>query len=771
MRRLFFIWFAAAGMWWADQPLVWAQFDLAGAGDTGTHHTQVKLLLAANSIKPGDTILAGLDLKMNGGWHTYWKNPGDAGSATKIDWALPPGVSAGETQWPLPKKLPPLEVTTYGYEDEVMLVVPLTVAANVAPGTLILSAKVSWLECKESCLPADDTVTAKIDVSAETRPSPDAASIDAWKKKVPLPSGSFAVQAIWEKPATGDTRPLLISHGNGAADKNVKYDNVDFFPGVSDDFEVLPATEVLSAQSADLRLRKQVKKFAGDWPPKISGTLVVETAQGRTGYDVNLTVGDQPAAGATGAAPSALPGATVAAPPPAPVADGDAAKTSLWLMLLYAFIGGLILNIMPCVLPVIALKILGFVGEAHSERRHIRKLGFFYTLGVLASFLVLAGMVISIQAAGHQAGWGTQFSNPVFVVCFTTLVMLVALNLFGVFEVTLGGRAMDSASNLASKSGSAGAFFNGALATTLTTPCTAPFLAPALGFAFAQTAPVIVLFFLTVGLGLATPYLALSWRPEWLKFLPKPGGWMQKFKVAMGFPMLATVVWLFNVAASSYGSNVLWLGLFLVVVAFAAWVFGEFVQRGRKNKFIGVVATLALLVGAYVFVLEQELDWRTPQTGVGATEHIKWEPWSPAAVASARAAGKPVLVDFTASWCAVCQVNEKSSIDVPSVRTKLKALEAVTLVADYTSQPENITTELRKHHRSGVPLVLVYPVHANLQEIELPDGLLTPKIVLNALDGRLTSIAWGSVLLWGGGAVLFLAGLAVYWRKQQVATT
>jgi thiol:disulfide interchange protein DsbD len=427
---------------------------------------------------------------------------------------------------------------------------------------------------------------------------------------------------------------------------------------------------------------------------------------------------------------------------------------------------------MPCVLPVIALKILGFVSEARSEPRHVRALGLAYTLGVLASFLALAGMVIGLQAAGKQAGWGMQFGSPVFLVGLTTLVLLVALNLFGVFEVALGGRALDAASSLASEGGKAGAFFNGVLATTLATPCTAPFLAPALGFAFSQSAPVILLVFLVVGLGLAAPYLALSWHPAWLKFLPKPGAWMQKFKVGMGFPMLATVVWLFNIAASSYGKNVVWLGVFLVLVAFAAWVFGEFVQRGRQFKLAAGVITLLLLAGAYGFALEKELDWRAPMPDDGAGagkasgDALDWQPWSPEAVAAARAAGRPVLVDFTADWCTTCQVNKKTSIDVASVREKLKALNAVTLVGDYTHFPAAITTELRRYHRAGVPLVLVYPAAAKVSEIVLPDGLLTPSIVLNALEGRATSANWWNVAWLAGGAVLLLGGAAVYFRRK-----
>jgi thiol:disulfide interchange protein DsbD len=409
-------------------------------------------------------------------------------------------------------------------------------------------------------------------------------------------------------------------------------------------------------------------------------------------------------------------------------------------MLLYAFIGGLILNIMPCVLPVIALKILGFVGESRSDPRHVRKLGLVYALGVLVSFIVLAAVVIGVKAAGHRAGWGMQFGSPVFVVCLTTLVTLVALNLFGVFEVTLGGRTLDAAGGLASKHGAAGAFFNGVLATALATPCTAPFLSIALGFAFAQKAPVILLMFLAVGVGLAAPYVVLSWNPAWLKFLPKPGAWMEKFKIAMGFPMLATAVWLFNLAASSYGKSVLWLGVFLVLVAFAAWIFGEFVQRGRTRKGLALVIALILLVGGYAFALENQLRWREPIVISDTTGSLKesadgidWQRWNPDAVAKARAEGHPVLVDFTADWCLTCQVNKKTSIEIPSVRAKLKSLNAVALLGDYTHFPDNITTELSRFNRAGVPLVLVYPKDAAAPPIVLPE-ILTPGIVLDALD-------------------------------------
>src|SRR6185312_3197727 len=274
---------------------------------------------------------------------------------------------------------------------------------------------------------------------------------------------------------------------------------------------------------------------------------------------------------------------SVAAPETRP--SGDAPGKSLVQMLLYAFIGGLILNIMPCVLPVIALKILGFVGEARNEPGRVRTLGIVYTLGVLASLLVLAGAVIALKTAGHKVGWGLQFGNTHFLIGLTVLVFLVALNLFGVFEVNLGGRTMGAAGELASRHGMAGAFFNGILATVLATPCTAPFLSIALGFAFAQSTAIILLIFLSVGIGLALPYLVLSFQPAWLKFLPKSGAWMEKFKILMGFPMLATGVWLLTLASgSAEKGTLLSLGLFVVALAMAVWIWGEFVQRGTKRK-------------------------------------------------------------------------------------------------------------------------------------------------------------------------------------------
>ena len=688
-------------------------------------HTTANLIFAAESVRPGSTILAGVELEMEPEWHTYWKNPGQSGQATEIKWQLPPGVIAGEIQWPVPEKLPPAEVTTYAYLGKTVLIVPLTFASNIAAGPLEISANVSWLECNEACIQASAKLKKTLLVANENKASAQTDFLAAWQKKLPQVAPQRQLSARWEKPAADGTRSFVLE-GSGLPNDFLAADKItfaDFFPAASDKFEVQPNIEILAANENKIQWRKFVKKFEGEWPNELSGLLVFGTNDSRTGIEVKFPITE-----------IIKPAATSVA-----VMENNTPAKPLWMMLISAFIGGLILNIMPCVLPVIALKILGFVSEAKSSPRRVRALGGIYTIGVLLSFLVLATLVIGVKAAGNHPGWGMQFGSPIFLVCLITLVTLIALNLFGVFEVVLGGGALNTAGELASKSGASGAFFNGVLATVLATPCTAPFLGAALGFAFLQPASIIILIFLTVGLGLSTPYLVLSWNPAWLKFLPKPGAWMEKFKVGMGFPMLATVVWLCFVAHSSFGKNTFWLVGFLVVLAFAAWVFGEFYQRGRSRKTLALLITFALLAIGYFFILEKQLHWRAPfkETNISnslkeSADGIDWQPWSPEAVIKARAAGKIVLVDFTADWCLTCQVNKRTSIEIPSVREALKSLNCVAFIADYTHSPANITAELNRLKRAGVPLVIIYPKNPDAPLVLLPE-VLTPSLVLNAL--------------------------------------
>ncbi len=707
-------------------------------------HTQVRLALSAATARPGQTVLAGVVLRMDPGWHTYWRNAGASGIPTKVAWELPPGVKAGPLQWPAPEKLPDADLTTYIYSNEVVLLAPIELRAGLSPGRVVLRAQVSWLECQNSCIPGRDEVEATLEIGAQTAPSKDAAMLESWQAKLPKPATGVAARAAWEKAPAGNTRPLILEWtSTGQAGEP------DFYPDASEAFEVQPETEVLAADAGKVRLRKLVKKSSGDWPAQISGVLVQKTGSQRLAYEGTLPIAAAPSGAAQGGPTGLGGGSALAAQPPSKAEPGSATvgpaapvlKRSVWQMLLYAFLGGLILNIMPCVLPVITLKILGFVNQGGAHPGRTRALGTVYGLGVLASFLLLAAGVVGVQAAGHKAGWGMQFSSPEFVVALATIMTLISLNLFGLFEVRLGGRVMGAAGGLAARHGLAGAFFNGVLATVLATSCSAPYLGAALGFAFAQPPVVVALFFLTIGLGMAAPYVVLSWFPAWLRLLPKPGPWMERFKVAMGFPMLATAAWLFSVVPAFYGPRSWWLLMFLLLVALAAWVYGQFVQRGDARRWLGLGVSLGLIALGYFFVLEDELQWRSP---VGASvaqgslkesaDGIDWQAWSPAAVTEARAEGRPVLVDFTAIWCANCQYNKRWALEVPSVRQRLREIRATALLGDYTRGPTNILEELNRYGRAAVPLVLVYPKEPQAPAIVLHDGLLTAGEVLDALD-------------------------------------
>jgi thiol:disulfide interchange protein DsbD len=696
-----------------------------------TPHTKVALDVSDVAAKPGSTVIAAVHMKMDEGWHTYWKNPGDSGKATKITWTLPAGVTAGEIEWPVPEKLEDAGLITYIFKGETALIVPLTIAPNAAAGTATIKAKVSWLECEKECIPQNTTVQATLQIGSESKASSEQAQIKDWQAKIPKAGGDgLTLTAQWDGPAKGDERPIIfaINKPSGAW---------DFYNFPVEDFDLSPKTESLPPVDGKVLFRKVAKKYGADWPKDLSG-LALLPGDDKTARIVKVALAETGLASTSAPAvngSSKVAGAAAATPRATAIAQ----PTFVGVLAL-AFLGGLILNIMPCVLPVIALKVLGFVRQANEDPRRVRQLGLVYALGVIASFLGLAAFVILVKQAGRAASWGMQFQNPQFLVFITILVTLVAMNLFGVFEVTLGGGALTSAGELASREGVSGAFFNGVLATALATPCTAPFLGFALGFAFASTASVIIAVFLSAGLGLAAPYVVLCWFPAWLKKLPKPGAWMEKFKIAMGFPMLATAIWLFSLASARFGkSGALYLGFFLVILGFAAWLFGEFVQRGSKRRGLAGAFAIALVAIGFVYCLEAQLNWRHPvrlanSGGVVAEPGgIAWQPWTPDAVQAARAQGKPVIVDFTADWCLTCQVNKKTSIEIPSVREKIKSLGAIALLADNTDENPAITAELAKYKRAGVPLVVVFPADPKAEAIVLPE-VLRPGLVLDALD-------------------------------------
>jgi thiol:disulfide interchange protein DsbD len=656
------------------------------------------------------------------GWHTYWRNPGESGMATEIDWDLPAGVTAGDIRWPVPEYYEADGLVTYVHHDTAVLLVPLEFSTTLSPGPLTLAADVSWLECEVLCVPGDARVSAEIAVSDTTTPSPDAGLIAQAESNLPSAGSAMNVRAFWEGPAAEDERSLIIEWPAVG-----KPDTVTFYPYAASSYEIRPQMETLPVDQSRVALLAEVKTYAGEWPTEVEGLIVLEEGAHVQTFDVQAPIRDA----------EFLAGQSPEVPP-----SGSGAGRGVVFFMILAVGGGLILNLMPCVLPILSLKVLSLVRQGASTAGERRKHGLVYTLGVLVSFWAIGGLVI----AGRLASWGEQFQDPRFIVAVTVLMTLVALNLFGVFEVLLPGSTVTSATELASKEGAGGAFFNGVLAVILGASCVAPMLAAAVGWAISQPPLVIFLTFTMIGLGLALPFLLLSFFPALQRLLPKPGPWMEKFKVAMGFPMLATAAWLLSQTSDHFGAaGPLWVGLFLVLLALALWIYGEFVQRGRRRKGLALVFALLFAVGGYVYALERELDWRHPPevAAGGSNAHtsndpdgIPWQPWSPEAVTSARQQGRPVLVDFTANWCLTCKLNKKTSLEIPSVRQKLAEVNAVALLGDYTRKDPAITAELQRFQRAGVPLVLVYPANAEEPPVLLPT-LLTPALVLNALDAAM----------------------------------
>lgn len=700
---------------------------IAGSPLLAAAKTQVELLLGNLQSRPGELIPVALKIQPPKDWHTYWRNPGDAGEATKIEWELPAGWEAGPLEWPVPEKHVVSDITTYILHGDATLLTSIRVPPSAALGDVTLKARVSWQECQEMCIKGKKDLELTVRLADSTVVGPHGAVFDEARGRLPQPASNTTVQVRLEAGAAAEERQLILEWTDPAASQSF-----DFFPYADQGIEVGGASEWSKSSGVPLVgiLRKKLTLIDALVPASIRGLLVIA---GGKAHELALTVPSS--SGPAKSQSSAL----IGAPGSTTDTTSDQGSQSLGLMLVFSFIGGLILNFMPCVLPVIALKVLSFVNQSQESPRRVRAMGLAYGFGVLASFLILSLLAIGAQRAGGLASWGMALQNQMFRVVLTIVVALVALNLFGVFEVTLHGGVMGAASELTSKEGLGGAFFNGVLATVLATPCTAPFLGAALAFAFTQPAAITILMFLVAGAGLAFPFVILCWDPRLLRWLPRPGAWMLHFKVAMGFPMLATAVWLFWFTAPRYGkSGVLWLGLFLVILSMSAWVYGEFVQKGRKARGLSAAIAGAVLLCGYMGILEGQLNWRVPPPKLSANslkegpDGIDWQPWSPEAVQRARDAGHAVLVDFTADDCLNCQVNKKTSLEIPQTRAKLRELNIQAFLGDFTDEDPLIAAELQRYKRAGVPLVLVFPKNKTAPPIVLP-VILTPKLVLDAL--------------------------------------
>ncbi len=680
------------------------------AAPVNTGHIEAELV-AQEAAVPGGTVYVAVRQKIAKGWHTYWRNPGDSGEPTKITWTLPAGWKAGEIVWPTPTRQPIGPLMNYGYSGEVLLPTPIEVPASARAGeTVRLTAAVLFLVCADICIPEEALLTLDLPVAAEPRAD------GSWSGRIarvladaPKPAGltaTFSVKGPKISLAVTGT-PLEGANVAGAA----------FYPFSGTVIEHAGAQIIeRGPRGLTLTLPAGADVVRGQAPATLAGVLVLPGAA----YEISATAGPAPA-GAAGLGP--------------PAADAPGRGPGLPAALLFAFLGGLILNLMPCVFPILSMKAAALAGHAH-EARTARRQGLAYLAGVLATFLALAGALIALKAAGEAVGWGFQLQSPVAVAALATVMLLVALNLSGVFEVGaslqgVGGRLADG------KRGLTGSFMTGVLAVVVAAPCTAPFMGPAMGFALTQDAAVSLLVFATLGLGLAAPFVALSFAPPLLRLLPRPGAWMETLRNLLAFPMYGTAAWLVWVLAQQTGPTGLALGLAAAVVAaFAAWLFGRAQRRERAPVMRWIAAAMLLAVCGLIYGLllappRAGTSAAAPQAGPAAAVELPSEVWSPARVAALRAEGRPVFVNFTAAWCVTCQVNEQVALSTRTVAEALKSSGAVYLKADWTNRDAAIAGALAEHGRAGVPLYLVYGSDGGPPVI-LPQ-LLTAGLVAEAL--------------------------------------
>ncbi len=665
------------------------------------------LLSSRDAVSPGERFNVALVQKIAPGWHTYWRNPGDSGEATKIDWALPAGMSAGDIQWPAPKALPVEPLVNFGFEGTVLLPVEMVIPADAKPGeTVTLKANATWLVCEKICIPEEGAFTLDLPVAAAPV-SDDAAQsrIDATRAALPKPAGFTA-----SLKADGEALVLSLPGVSASAA------DLRFFP-YSDTLidHAAPQPATASGQGASLTLaRSSAFKLQ-----QTAQTGVLTYSENGTPRALLVTAEAEPALLAQSATPAAPPAATLRMPVPVEGAD-----LTLFAALGFAFLGGLILNLMPCVLPVLFIKALGFAQLAQASRAQVREQGLLFLAGVVVTFMALAGLVIGFAALGSSVGWGFQLQSPPLVIALAVVMTLIGFNLLGAFEV--GTSVAGVGHGLASRGGRIGAFMTGALAVVVATPCTAPFMGAAVGYAVTQPPVLGLAVFLSLALGFALPVVALSFAPGLLRLLPKPGRWMLVLKQAFAFPMFATAIWLIWVASVQAGPGGVLAALVAVLAAgFIVWLVG--VSRGGGRARIATSA-LAVLVafGAGWFVLQSAVPEANTQAKAGDIQA-----WSPERVVVLQAEGKPVFVNFTAAWCITCLANERVALSRQEVKDAFAAHRVVYLKADWTNRNSQIAQALAEQGRAGVPLYLFYPAVKGAQAEILPQ-LLTPDMLVTA---------------------------------------
>lgn len=680
------------------------------SSEAATDQVRARLLSEFSSVYPGQTIALGVEQNIIPHWHTYWINPGDSGLATTIKWELPSGARAGDIQWPVPSRFKLGPITNYGYEKQVTLLTDIHVPVDAkVGGSFPVRAKVDWLVCEEECIPQQ--VQLGVDLPVVAADSTQSVSSGDWLASA---RARLPVEAPW---------PVSVQYLQDKAELRIA--NVEWRNENIKDIWFYASQWGHATHSAAQPQRIEGNSIVidlpyGEAPPSadkpMQGVLVIAE---QSGDDV-LTHGF-----------------TIGVPSVAPVAENPAANKnaalSLPLALLLAFFGGLILNLMPCVFPVLSIKALSLLDHARQSPLRARIEGVAYTAGVLISFVALAAVLIALRAGGAEIGWGFQFQSPLFVLAVAYLMFVVGLSLSGVFYI--GGSITGVGESLASRSGYTGSFFTGVLAVIVATPCTAPFMGAALGYALSQPIMSLLAVFISLGLGLAAPYLLLSWWPGLQRRLPKPGAWMEKVKQALAFPMYATAVWLLWVLAQQTGADTVATALMgMVGIAFAAWLYGttrtaRSVSRHLSSAIAGVVV-VAALVGGCLNVNKQS-DTQKVISADGAHE---WEAYSASRLQTLQSQGTPVFLNMTAAWCITCLVNERVALRDASVRDAFKQSDIVYLKGDWTQRDAAITTLLTKFGRSGVPLYVFYPKGGG-EPVVLPQ-ILTPDIVLSAINSR-----------------------------------
>jgi len=746
---------------------------LSQAAPIKTEHAEVELIAEKTALVVGEKNTIGLSIKHAPHWHTYWKNPGDSGYPTKITWQVPAGYGVGDFDWPTPKRLATGPIINFGYEGEVLLPLTVSVPTSAKPGdSITLKGKAEWLVCKDVCIPEEGEVAVTLPVS---------------EKGKEAPAGSAAARFVAARAALPVQLVAWEGHGRVLRDElrvtlkppagTPKLRALDVFP----EPEQITDPSVQRVYSVDQEYVVLLKPAQGAKIPAAFSMVLSSPGQALQGAAsagrLLVTVTSD---AATTNASEAIIAANVSAPPPplpsaaVPLASSEASpgKTAganadsltFWSALALAFAGGMILNLMPCVFPVLSLKILSFAqhsggstpsplrgegggeGDRESGSRAsdsgkqpplpspppqggrgpnfaMRQHGIFYAAGVVLSFLALAGALLALKGAGSAIGWGFQLQNPGVVWVLAVIFFLIGLNLMGAFEV--GQLAPSSLLSMQAKHPGVDAFFSGVLAVIAASPCTAPFMGAALGFALTQSAAAALAVFAALGLGMALPYVLLAWFPKWLDKLPRPGPWMVNFKQVLAFPMFVTVVWLVWVLSLQAGADGAAIGLLgLVGLAFGAWLIGSMRPTVR---WAGVAA--ALMAAVLAWPAGEPAQAATSATA-GKSGGASWQPWDPAAVAKLNAEGKPVFVDFTAAWCVSCQANKRLVLTRTEIEQAFAAKNVTLMRADWTNRDERITQALTAMGRSGVP---VYVLHAPGKPAQLLPELLTTGIVKEAL--------------------------------------